>query len=103
MSPVWRRDGKELFYVVPAPTGANAPLEMTAVAITTHPSFSAGTPKALFQGMYQSGGPARRYDVASDGQRFLMVQEPHRPPAQITQVILVENWLEELKTRVQTK
>jgi hypothetical protein len=32
-----------------------------------------------------------------------MVQEPHRPPAQITQVILVENWLEELKTRVQTK
>jgi dipeptidyl aminopeptidase/acylaminoacyl peptidase len=98
-SPVWRRDGQELFYIVSAVTGGNAPIEMMSVPINTQASFSAGIPTVLFQGVYQLGAPARQYDVSPDGQRFLMVQEQQRPPARIVQINLVENWLDELKTR----
>jgi hypothetical protein len=42
----------------------------------------------------------RGYDVTPDGQRFLMVQERERPPITPTQVVLVQNWFEELRRRV---
>jgi hypothetical protein len=42
----------------------------------------------------------RGYDVTADGQRFYFVQYKERPPVRATQMILVQNWLEELKTKV---
>jgi eukaryotic-like serine/threonine-protein kinase len=101
-APAWRRDGKELFYGVTAGSGSHQ-IDMMSVSITTEPDFRAGTPTRLFQGTYNLGAPPRNYDVTADGQRFLMVEESPKPPAPITQIVLVENWLEELKTRVQTK
>ena len=41
--------------------------------------------------------------VRGDGQPFLVVQVTERLPIKATQVILVQNWLEELKRRVPTK
>jgi hypothetical protein len=45
----------------------------------------------------------RPYDVTADGQRFLMVKQKDRAPISASQMILVQNWLEELKARVPTR
>jgi len=43
----------------------------------------------------------RCYDVAPDGQRFYVVQTPTLPPPPVvTQINLVLNWFEELKSKV---
>jgi len=51
----------------------------------------------LFQGRYGGAVPLRGYDVTPDGRRFLMVQSKERPPIKVTQMILVQHWVEELK------
>jgi hypothetical protein len=68
---------------------------MMAVRITTVPTFSAGSPRVLFEGPFRVDGPFRGYDVTPDGQRFLMVQEVPQPPARVSQMVLVQNWVEE--------
>ena len=45
----------------------------------------------------------RSYDVTADGRRFLMVQQKERPPVSASDMILVQNWFEELKARVPAK
>ena len=73
-----------------------------AVPVRTELAFEAGSPQVLFTGIY-AGRVGRMYDVAPDGQRFLMIK-----PAETTeegvenQVILVQNWFEELKRLVPT-
>jgi hypothetical protein len=51
-----------------------------------------------------------RHVVALDGlqdadgvTRFLVVQDSGRPPIKVTEMILVQNWVEELKRRVPAK
>ena len=91
---VWNPNGRELFY-----RQGNA---MMAAEITTEPSFSAGKPQMLFQGEYASvlvGVP--NYDVAPDGQRFLMVRGSEKA-GPVTDINVVLNWTEELKRRVPT-
>jgi serine/threonine-protein kinase len=95
-SPAWRSDGTELFYTV----GAGNLVRMMVVPVkATAAGFSAGTPRKLFEGRYLSTVPARGYDVTSDGQRFLMVQVLDPPQEPATELVLVENWFEELKGR----
>ncbi len=72
---------------------------MMAVEITTEPTFTAGTPKLLFEGSYYSYGPRAEYDVTQDGQRFLMVKTGEQ---KVTELNVVENWFEELKRLVPT-
>jgi Tol biopolymer transport system component len=86
--PRWARNGRELFY-----SNGN---KMMVVDIQTEPTFTAGKPRLLFEGQY--GG----WDVAPDGQRFLMIQsvEPEQPATQINVVL---NWFEELKRKVPTR
>ena len=99
--PIWRRDGRELYYLQNASRGGVLNVRVMAVPITTTPTFSAGTPQVLFEGPFRSdGGSFRNYDVTADGQRFLMVQEVQRPAAKVSQMVLVQNWAEELKQRV---
>jgi hypothetical protein len=57
----------------------------------------------LFKGPFAGQGVTRGYDVNPDGQRFLMAQTKERPPTKVTQIVLVQNWAEELKARVPTK
>ena len=73
-----------------------------AVPITTTPTFSAGTPRVLFEGPFRIDGPVRGDDVTPDGQRFLMVREVPQRPGRVSQIVLVQNWLEELKRLVPT-
>jgi eukaryotic-like serine/threonine-protein kinase len=101
-SPVWRRDGRELYYVENASADGPLKIRVMAVAITTTPELSAGAPRMLFEGPFRIDGPFRGYDVTPDGQRFLMVQEVPQTPARVSQIVLVQNWFEELRQRVPT-
>jgi len=102
-SPAWRQDGRELYYAEDASAGGPLRIRVMAVPITTTPTFSAGTPRVLFEGPFRIDGPFRGYDVTPDGQRFLMVREVPQQPTRVSQMVLVQNWLEELKRLVPTK
>jgi Tol biopolymer transport system component len=60
-TPLWRGDGKELFYIAPDGTA-------TAVEVHAGAAFQAGAPKPLFK--VPSG--VLFWDVSPDGNRFLM-------------------------------
>lgn len=68
------------------------------VAIESQPSFSAGTPRPLFEDLYATQ-ISRSYDISPDGLRFLMVKNVGAQQNQSarTEIIVVENWFEELK------
>ncbi len=94
--PVWAPDSSELFY-------RRLPdLAMMAASIDTEPTFRPGNPVVLFDApnLLSAGGP-RGFDIAPDGQRFLMIKvgdatsEDARP-----QINIVENWFQELLERV---
>ena len=68
---------------------------MMAVPISTEPTFSAGSPTALFDAQNFSFGRARTYDHAPDG-RFLMIALAVADPS----LVVVENWTEELQRLV---
>ena len=100
-SPAWSRDGRELFYTTTQTVGGQAaPTSMMSVAIALRPTFTAGAPRVLFRGTYGATAGIRPYDVSPDGRRFLMVQQKERPAVSASEMILVQNWLEELKARL---
>ncbi len=91
--PVWARNG-EIFY--------RSGNKMVAVDTTTHPSFSAGKPKVLFESLYvPSLQTSHNYDVSADGQRFVMIKENEQATSAV-QINVVLNWFEELKQKVPT-
>ncbi|MEQ1727549.1 MAG: hypothetical protein ABL982_04135, partial [Vicinamibacterales bacterium] len=81
---VWRGDGKEVFYI--SPDG-----DLIAVPITLTPTLNVGTPQKLFRTSIDPGGfmTYMQFDVAPDGQRFLMIV-PSTDAPQPVNVIL--NW-----------
>jgi Tol biopolymer transport system component len=93
--PVWNRSGREIFY--------RSGDTMMAVDVTTGPTFSTGKPKLLFQGAYlPTPITFPNYDVSADGHRFLMVRNAEQGQAASVQIVVVQNWTEELKRRVLT-
>ena len=83
--PVWARDSQSLYF-------RQGPKLM---AVRGRPPFP--QPVELFEAPWAVGGDTRRYDVAPDGQGFIMTRVSDAPAARI-HVIL--NWIEELKRRV---
>ena len=81
---------------VQTPPLGSVEARMMAVPVATQPAFTFGLPKELFAGRYEMNSPARAYDVTADGRRFLLIQGRERPPELITQITVVQNWLEEL-------
>ena len=99
--PLWARSGQELFYV--SPTGA-----LMRVGVERGPSWAATTPTLLVKEGYlmdPNFGQGLTYDIAPDGQRFLMIKEGGGADesAAPRSLIVVLNWQEELKQRVPTK
>ena len=76
---------------------------MMVVPVQLQPTFTAGTPRRLFQGRYGATANIRAYDVTSDGRRFLMVQQKERPAMRLADMIIVQNWVEELRQKVRPK
>ena len=90
--PVWSPDGRELFY-----RDGSAVL---AVSIDTTRAFAAGNPRVLFSGPYRQPGPfGQVYDIAPDGEHFLLIRENGVDTGK-SEMIVVQNWFEELKERV---
>jgi serine/threonine-protein kinase len=90
--PLWSMDGKELFYA-----RGHA---MMAVEVNTEPAFSAATPRKLFEGKY-AWERGLNYDVAPDGQRFVMIK-PQGGGGASQELRVVLNWFEELRAKVPT-
>ena len=93
--PVWSRDGTELFY--------RGPEGMMVVPVETAPTFRAGDPEVLFDRQYFFYLISRTYDVHPNGQRFLMVKagDPSDDAAaSAAEIVVVENWFQELTARV---
>ena len=71
-----------------------------AVDTQTVPVFTAGKPRLLCEGPYESTEGARNFDVTPDGQRFLLMEAVEQPMQPVTRIDVVLNWIEELKHRV---
>ncbi len=86
--PVWNRNGRELFYI-------DAADNLVSVPVVPGPTFQPGAPQALFSVAHLAVNSFfRQYDVAPDGQRFLMIR-PEGDAA--VHVVVVFNFLQELK------
>ena len=91
--PVWRNDGKELFYF-----GGRGSNSIVAVTVETGATFRAGAPQALFQAPLRNLSSSRTVFVLSpDGQRILanqLLEESIRTP-----ITVVANWDAELNKK----
>jgi eukaryotic-like serine/threonine-protein kinase len=98
--PLWARSGRELFYL--SPTGA-----LMRVGVEAGSTWAATAPAELLAGSYLliSANQGRTYDISPDASRFLIIKEDASIPAepQGLQLVVVQNWPEELKRRVPTR
>ena len=73
-------------------------------AVETVPSFNPGTPTKLFEKPwpFEGGLASLPYDISNDDQRFLMLKpaESTRADASGPGLVVVENWIEELRRLV---
>jgi len=97
--PSWSVNGRELFY-------RNGD-RMMAVSLSTEPELTPSRPVQLFEGRYGQSPlfivqELTYYDVARDGGGFVMIR-PVESESEPTQLEVVLNWSEELKTRVPTE
>ncbi len=68
-----------------------------SVAVATTPSFQAETPKRLFDDPSLIRNTAHTYDVAADGERFVMVENVESDSAKPLSIHMVENWHQEFR------
>ncbi len=92
---MWSPDGSELFYV-----SGNA---MMVAPIISASTFQYGNSEVVFEGGYDFAGPGRLFDLSPEGTRFLL----RKPAGTQTDdsvapldLVLVQNWFEELKRLV---
>ena len=100
-NPLWSNDGSELYYLnIDQGIGA-----LMAVSIDTVSGFIPGIPELMFENNFVSTNIIRlTYDVSADSQRFLMFQntDPNSDDLE-REIIVVQNWVEELKRLVPTE
>jgi serine/threonine-protein kinase len=94
--PQWAANG-DVFY---RSVGGD---RMFTVAVSTTPTLSVGKVTELFKGSYYvspTGSPRPQYDVTADGKRLLVVTStPADAAAGRSRIVVVQNWLEDLKRR----
>jgi hypothetical protein len=81
--PRWSRNGREVFY-------RRGDALMAAGIATVAGAFRVSTPQQLFSGSFTGAGSSRAFDVAPDGQRFVMIKSDDR--AALRQLTVVQNW-----------
>lgn len=95
-TPVWSRDGRQLFYAF-----SN---RVFAIDVRTTPEFQFGQATQLPSEESLTSGPTiRSFDVMPDGRLLLAVPpgvEKAASRSQASQVNVVINWHEELKAKV---
>ena len=95
VNPVWSPDGSELFYV-----SGDA---MMVAPITSDPTFQHGNPGVVFEGRYNFADPFRVFHLSPDGKRFLVRKPSGAQTDAALDLVLVQNWTEELKRLVPTE
>jgi Tol biopolymer transport system component len=102
--PVWRHDGREIFYLAPDPreqadrSGVRQHRQLMAVAVRTDsPVFESSVPQQLFLTRVSppTVGVRNQYVVSHDGQRFLINQAPEGRP--VTPITVLVPWTAVLK------
>jgi serine/threonine-protein kinase len=96
--PLWSRNGEELFYLSPGGSIMGVGIERAA-------SWAPTTPTTIVKAVYAPLGafPGRTYDVASDGQRFLVFKSTIDPTSPPPQIVIVQHFDEMLKRLVPVK
>jgi hypothetical protein len=89
VQPLWRRDGKEIFFV-------DTEGRLMSVAIKSFQPFTAGNPETLFPTqIIGTRGIPNQFDVAPDGKKFLINSRTEE--AKDVPLVLVNNWTAGLK------
>jgi serine/threonine-protein kinase len=94
LSPIWSPNGREVFYV--STVG-----KMMSVSLERNGTLRPGKPRELFDAsqMLFPNSPITNYDVAPDGQKFIMVRSV-RSAAGITAFNVILNWTGELQSHI---
>jgi eukaryotic-like serine/threonine-protein kinase len=94
--PRWSHRGDEIFYM-------DLRSHLVAARVTTTPAFVVESRRVLFDAsdFLQPSVSRRNYDVSADDQRFLMVQRADGTRS--GQVVVVENWPEEMRRRARQR
>ena len=98
-SSAWTRSGRELVYLTPLGPNDAAPFAVTAVSFEPGSPPTIGPPQKLFETTMGLSATTRGYDVTRDGSRLLMVQPQPRDPLKPSEIVLVQNWFDELVGR----
>jgi serine/threonine-protein kinase len=99
--PVWTRNGSEIVY-----QDSQGRMMAVAVRIDGNGEFHSSTPQVLFSTTRgDNGGLDRGWDVTADGERFLFVERANVAEKGHTalEMVLIQNWTEELKRLVPRK
>ena len=92
LEPMWRQDGKELFYLAPDRS-------LMSVVISGDSALDVGPPARLFETrmslVFNPTYTRNQYVVSADGQRFLINQPPAVAPS--SPITVVVNWQAALK------
>ena len=82
VQPIWRRDGRELYYL-----GLDG--TMFAVDVRGTETFETGKPRPLFQAPVGAVNSGIEQYATVDGNRFLILKQIDRPPRPISVLV---NW-----------
>ena len=95
VQPLWAPSGRELFY-------GSLEGSLMAVPVQSGGNLLVGNPEIIIEQPYVGGQrDPREYDISPDGKRFLMIKETDDSTSP-RELILVQNWFEELKRLVPT-
>jgi serine/threonine-protein kinase len=88
--PVWSGDGRKLYF--------RDEERLMVADVQPGASFGIGTPRVLFEGRFERDGSRDSpYDVAPDGERFVIVRTERTAPSQMH---IVFNWFQDLRDRI---
>ncbi|MFN8582934.1 MAG: protein kinase [Gemmatimonadaceae bacterium] len=94
VTPRWSHDGRELFFL-------DESRSMVAAPIASGATFVSGEPKRLFDASPYNVVNVG-FDVAPDG-RFLMIRPAGAGVARSSEIVLVENFFQELVSKVKSR
>jgi DNA-binding winged helix-turn-helix (wHTH) protein/Tol biopolymer transport system component len=90
VEPMWRKDGKELFYLAPDYSIVSVPFQPGELPVI-------GRPKALFRAPINTSTTRNHYAVTPDGKRFLINVEDQS--SYLSPITVMVNWVEGLEPK----